>query len=179
MIGDGACQTECYVEDCFNDSNDCECAPGCKLNDPEFDFCSDSCMDLRCDGHSELQNCEDIEKKLQNYYIQMIYKDFDARFEIIMCLNSDSECPSYATDEYNDNCYYDVCQTDECAYLQPYCNSNTYDLQYCNVTISEDRCLKCDFPKVQFFTDCLDECPKGYEPIAITFLDQKVCLGII
>jgi hypothetical protein len=190
MIGDGECDQNCNNPSCLYDMSDCECAPGCSLTDSNFDYCSDECMDLRCDQFDQVRQCSDIDKKKQNFYIQMLYEDFEARFDIDECLRSDSDC-SIEDFQYHNSYFYNYtwnyygwefyqqCQTEECTYLRPYYNS-TFDCNNdCSTCVEFDICLECRYDKVQYFTKCVDSCPYGFEPIEVSFLDPKVCVSNI
>jgi hypothetical protein len=72
MIGNGVCDNMCNNEGCFYDRDDCKCANNCMLNKSSYNYCSDQCMDLRCDKHKDLMSCTDITKKL-------LYSDADSQ----------------------------------------------------------------------------------------------------
>lgn len=179
MIGNGVCDQACYNDACFSDLTDCECAPGCLLDGSTFDFCSDECMDLRCDEFTQVQSCPDITKKKQNYYIQMLTEDFDIRFSEELCLDSDPTCSEEDLADHSKRPwkYDEQCQTVECTFLRPYYNDNSQCNQDCAVCVDFETCLECKPDKIQHFTDCLDECPANYEATSISFLNHKVCIG--
>jgi hypothetical protein len=179
MIGDGVCDTRCYSEECLYDRYDCECVTGCFLNTSSFDYCTDECMDLRCDSFEDLQKCTDVTKKKQNYYVQMLTQNLNGRFNEESCFTSDSKCTNNDL-EYNRSSswkYSGQCQTVECAYLHPYYNSGTKCSADCSICVNSRTCLECKPSKFQYFTQCVSSCPSGYEPISISFLSQKVCIG--
>jgi hypothetical protein len=179
MIANGVCDQNCYNDACNNDLSDCDCAKGCNLHDSEFDFCSDECMDLRCDEYQQVQNCTDITKKKQNYYIQMLGENFDLRFSENSCFKSDKTCSEKDFVDYtkNPSLFYGQCQTEECAFLRPYYNDDSECREDCAICVDANICLECKPPKIQYFTTCVDECPVNYEATSISYLNQSVCIG--
>lgn len=179
MIGNGVCDQVCYNEECYYDRDDCECTKGCNLNDTDFDYCSDECMDLRCDQYQDLKSCTDITKKKQNYYVQILSQNFNSRFNEQDCFSSDPLCSENDLTFTHKNgwVFSGQCQTIQCAYLQPYYNSGTKCSLDCSICVNSQICLECKAPKLQYFTECVSSCPSGYEPISISFLSQQVCVG--
>jgi hypothetical protein len=179
MIGNGVCDEVCYNEGCHYDRDDCECAKGCFLNQSSMDYCSDECMDLRCDQYNDVKSCTDITKKKQNFYVQMLSRNFDTRFSQQDCFTSDSSCSENDL-TYNRSStwrYSGQCQTDQCAYLHPYYNTGTSCSTDCSICVNSYTCLECKPSKFQYFTECLDSCPSGYESISLSFLSHQVCIG--
>lgn len=190
MVGNGVCDQNCNNESCLYDMSDCECAPGCPLTDFSFDFCSDECMDLRCDQFYQVRQCTDTYKKKQHFYIQMLNEDFEARFDLEECLESDSYCSEndleyhsgydyYGNLYYIDWTFYGQCQTEECAFLRPYYNSTNNCSYGCTTCVDFDICLECRTDKLQYFTECVDSCPYGFEPLTISYLNPRVCVSKI
>jgi hypothetical protein len=181
MIGNGVCDQLCYVEGCYYDRDDCKCGTNCMLNKFSYNYCSDECMDLRCDQHKDLMSCTDITKKKQNYYIQMLTHNFDARFSQQECLNSDPSCSvaDLTYDRPSSWNYHGQCHTVKCVYFLPYYNSYINCSDSCSICVNSSTCLECKPTKLQYFTECVDLCPAGYEPISISFLSQQVCMSKI
>jgi hypothetical protein len=181
MIGNGVCDNMCNKEGCYYDRDDCKCGNDCLVSQNWFEYCFDECMDLRCDQYQDSMSCTNITKKKQNYYIQMLTHKIEARFSIDECFNSDPSCSvdDMTYDRSSSWNYYGQCQTLECTYFLPYYNSNTDCSDDCSVCKDSSTCLECRPTKLQYFTECVDSCPAGYEPISISFLSQQVCVGKI
>ncbi|CAG9323995.1 unnamed protein product [Blepharisma stoltei] len=156
MINDGICNDECYNEGCGYDGNDCpSCAPGCFNSD--LGSCKPECMVLDC---SFDMDCLDRDMRLSSYSSQIAMRDWNYPVNTPNSCYANHGC-SLNYNNFAKNCSLS-CDYADCFYDYFLCWSSTCDdpnCMYCDYS-NREICYQCY--NMQFYTDCVDSCPRYY-----------------
>jgi hypothetical protein len=158
MVGDGTCDSECYVEDCEYDLQDCGCAPNCKYEMINDTVCQKACQVYQCDF--DTPDCSSYQTQ-QTRIRQGSNKNYSSAYAY-----SEYECSVVNGCDLslrrNDVCSFS-CYSDACNYDMGDCDTCVPELSNCEECFL-NLCLFCWPGKLQFYDNCVDVCPRTYKP---------------
>lgn len=98
-----------------------------------------------------------------NFLWQMYKKDFDARFDSNACTSNNIYC-IYKNYGYTNLSQCDsYCDSESCIFSAGKCYNPCFSGCTLCYGAKNGECLRCTSSKMQFFSYCLDDCPRGYQ----------------